>query len=291
MASTGHSRRDSTPVEEWRRARRSPNSLSIWWRLERTAVRAQFQYRSNVFIGAISGVTFQGIQVAFLALLLNQFGEIGGWEWREVGLLLGIRLAAHAVYVVPFGMVAQAERLVRTGEFDVFMARPVNIFIQTITRRFNMSSVGDAFIGVTALLAFALAAPVMWDAPRVAYLLLAVIAGGLVEAALQTAIASMAFVFTATSSLNIFVDNTIVSLGGYPLTMFGRWAVWALTFVMPMAFIAYLPAVVLLGRAEEVPLPDVLIVGSPAIGALLFWSSVRLFVAMARRYVSPSVGA
>lgn len=275
---------------DWRSQRRLPGTLRSWWLLERAALRSQGQFRGNLFVGLIGGLTFQGLQVAFLALLLHQFDQIGGWGWHEIGLIFGIRLAAHALYVIPFGVVPWTERLVRNGEFDLFQLRPVNTFVQTATKRFQIMSLGDGLIGVVALVAFSVSAPVDWTAAKVAFLLVSVVAGGLVETAFQTAIASLSFVFTSTTGLNLFADTTITQFGGYPLSIFGRAGVWLLTFVFPMAFIAYLPATVLLGRTGEVPLPHWLIQLSPAVGVALFALSLLLFTRMSRRYVSPSVG-
>lgn len=275
---------------EWREHRRLPGMFRSWWLLERAALRTQGQFRQNFVVGLIGGVVFQGIQVAFLAILLNQFNLIGGWGWREIGLIFGIRLSAHALYVMPFGTIPWTERLVRTGEFDLFQLRPVNTFIQVITRRFSVMSVGDGLIGLTALVGFALQAPVFWTPGKMLFLAVSILSGGLVETAFQTAIASLAFVLTATTGLNLFADNTITSFGGYPLTIFGRVGVWLLTFILPMAFIAYLPATMLLDRTDEVPLPLWLVHLSPAVGVGLFALSLALFTRMSRRYVSPSVG-
>lgn len=280
---------NASAEENWREHRRLPGALSAWWMLERTAVRTQGQFRGNFLVGLIGGVAYQGIQLAFLAILLYQFDLIGGWSWREIGLIFGIRLLAHAVYSVPFGVLPWTERLVRNGEFDLFQLRPVNTFIQTTTRRFEVGTLGDGIFGLVALVSFSVAAPVDWTFERVAFLILSVVAGGLVETAFQTAIASLAFVMTATTSLSFFVDTTITNFGGFPLTIFGRTGIWLLTFPFPMAFIAYLPATVLLGRTDEVPLPGWLIRLSPVVGVGLFALSVVLFLRMSRRYVSPNI--
>ena len=125
--------------------RRLPGALRAWWVLERAALRAQTQYRANLFVGLIGGLTYQGINVVFLALLLNGFGLIGGWGFAELGLLVGIRLAAHSFYVMPFGGLLETTQLVREGEFDLLLLRPVDRFIQIITRRFNVLTVGDCW--------------------------------------------------------------------------------------------------------------------------------------------------
>lgn len=275
---------------DWRTQRRLPNTLWAWWRLQRMAIRAQGQYRGNFFVGMIGGVTYQGLQVAFLAILLHRFNLIGGWNFREIGLLFGIRLAAHALYVMPFNPVSSTDRMIRVGDFDRVLLRPVNIFIQVSTRRFQIMSVGDGLIGICALIVFWLYSPVHWTPLKVGYALCAVVAGGLVETAIQAFIAAIAFTTTSTSGFAIFADQMFSQFGSYPLTIFGRIGVWVLTFAFPIAFVSYLPTTVLLGRADQVPLPSAIIHLSPLLGVGLFAVSVWTFTRRSRKYVSPSGG-
>lgn len=264
-----------------------PGTLSAWWTLERAAVRPQAQYRSNLFVGFIGGLTYQGIQVAFIALLLHSFGMIGGWGFQEIGLLVGMRLASHALYVVPFGALLQTSELVRNGEFDLLLLKPVNQFVQIITRRFNIMTLGDAILGVTALVGFAILAPVDWTWWRVGYLLLAIIGGGLVEASIQVFIASVTFRATVVTSLHYLADTVVTTFGVYPLSIFGPAGLMALCFAFPLGFIAYLPAAALLNRAAELPLPDALVWLSPAGGWVLLPLALALFHRMSRHYQSP----
>lgn len=274
----------------WKSQRTLPNTLWSWWRLERMAIRAQGQYRGNFFVGMLGGVTYQGIQVAFLAILLQRFNLIGGWDFHEIGLLFGIRLAAHALYVMPFNPVSSVDRMIRLGDFDRVLLRPVNLFIQVSTRRFAIMSVGDGVIGICALIGFSLYSPVHWTPLKVGYLLLAVIAGGLVETAIQTFIASFAFTVTSTSGFAIFADVMFTQFGSYPLTIFGRIGVWVLTFGFPIAFVSYLPTTVLLGRSTEVPIWHPLVYISPLLGIGLFALAVWVFTVRSHKYVSPSGG-
>lgn len=161
--------------------RRLPGALRSWWVLERAALRAQTQYRANLFVGLIGGLTYQGINVVFLALLLSGFGLIGGWGFAELGLLVGIRLAAHSFYVMPFGGLLEITQLVREGDFDLLLLRPVDRFIQIITRRFNVLTVGDGLLGLAALVGFGILAPVEWTWWRLGYVVAAVVGGGLVR--------------------------------------------------------------------------------------------------------------
>ncbi len=268
-------------------ARRLPSTLRAWWLLEKAAFRAQGQYRGNLFAAFIGGLTYQGIQIAFIAILLSSFGLIDGWGMRDIGLLIGIRLCAHAGYVIPFGSLLRTNRLIHEGEFDLILLRPVNRFVQVITREVLIMSVGDGVLGLTVLIGFGVAAPVDWTWVKICYVILAVAGGALVETAIQVMITSFAFRATNVHSLQTMADSVVTTFGVYPLTIFGKTGLIALCFAFPLGFIAYLPAAALLGRAAEVPLPPAIVWGAPAAGWILFPLALWFFGRMSRHYVSP----
>jgi ABC-2 type transport system permease protein len=255
--------------------------------LERAALRAQLQYRVNFWTTLMGGVAYQGTQLLFLGVLLGKFGLIAGWGFPEVAFVFAMRLASHAFYVVPFGALMRTDEMVRDGEFDRVLLRPVNPFLQLVTRWFPLMALGDALLGFGALAIFGWQAPVDWSATKLVYLILAVVCGGLVETGIQTVFCGLSFVATSTFSLRIFADNSITQFSGYPLTMFGRTTFYAFCTVFPMAFISFLPATVLLDRTDDVPLPVWLITASPLAGPIVFALSYAFFTKMMPRYTSP----
>ncbi|MFF0339026.1 ABC transporter permease [Kribbella sp. NPDC004875] len=255
--------------------------------LQRAALRAALQYRVNFWTTLMGGVAYQGTQLLFLGVLLGKFGMIAGWGFPEIAFVFAMRLASHALYVVPFGSLRLTDLIVRDGEFDRVLLRPVNPFLQVITRGFPLMSLGDALLGAGALVIFSWHAPVDWDALKIVYLLLAVIGGGLVETGIQTFFCGLSFIATSTFSLRIFADNSITQFSGYPLTMFGRGVFYGFCTVFPMAFIAFLPATVLLGKTSDVPLPLWLVVASPLVGPVVLALGYAFFIRMLPTYSSP----
>jgi ABC-2 type transport system permease protein len=267
--------------------RRLPRPVRQYLILYRAAARAALQYRFDFLSSLIGGIAFQGVQLLFLGVLLAKFELIAGWSFDEVGLLFAIRLAAHVVYIVPFHAVFYIDQVVNDGEYDRYLLRPVNPFVQLITRRFPAMAMGDVVLGVVALVVFASRAPIDWTPASVGFLVVAVIGGGLVEGGIQIALSGLTFVATTSMSARNFADTMITTFGGYPLIMFGRLPFSLLTFVFPMAFIAYLPSAVLLGRTGETGLPVLLGWLSPIIGGLIFLGGYLIHRRLSRHYASP----
>lgn len=255
--------------------------------LLRAAWRAAISYRTSFLSSIVGGLALQGTQLLFIGVLLSKFQVIHGWRLNDVAFLFALRLAAHAFYVVPFGPLVMIDQAVQQGDVDRFLLRPAGVYLQVVTRYAPLMALGDALLGFGALAIFAPQSAVSWTPGKVAFLIAAIVGGGLVETGMQTFLAGLSFRMTSTISLRVLADDTITRFSGYPLTMFSRWGFLSLTFVFPMAFIAYLPAVVLLDRTDELPIPAWPAEISPCAGLLVFAIGLAFFNRMTRTYNSP----
>jgi len=250
------------------------------------AVRAELQYRANFLINVIGGICYQGVGLAFIWAVLSQFGTIGGWSLREVAFLYAIRLTAHGLWIVPFGQLISVDEVVRQGEYDRYLVRPANPLVQLITRRIHLTASGDLLGGLLLLAIASTQAPVAWSPGAVAFLLLAVVGGAMVELSLQLAASAMTFRLLSTMSLKFGIDAVFNEVGSYPLKIFGGAARFGLTFVFPLAFVAYLPSTVLLDRTGELAVPAWLAWGSPVVGGVLLAGAYLFWSRQSRHYKS-----
>lgn len=255
--------------------------------LQRAAWRTAFAHRANIVGLIVSSAALQGTQLLFIGVLLNRFGVIAGWSSAEVAMLYGMRLSAHGVCTTSFGQHLSIDSLLRDGDYDRFLLRPANPFVQLITRRFNLATFGDLALGLAILITAAQLVPRPWTVPHLFLLVLAVLGGGLVEAGLQVFISGFAFRLRSTFSAKITVDTVFTDFGAYPLPIFGPAGLLALTFALPLAFIAYLPCTVILGRTAELLVPTWVAVAAPLAGPLLLVLGYAFFVRQSRSYDSP----
>lgn len=251
------------------------------------AVKTTFAYRGNLVNIALGSVALQGSQLLFIGVLLNRFGSIAGWSFGEIALLFAMRLCAHACCTIPFGQHASIDFVLNEGVWDRVLLRPANPLVQLLTRTFNAGSLGDLVLGLAALVAAVGLAPVAWTPGAVLLLVAAILAGGLVEAGTEIFLSGLSFRLRTTYSLKVTVDNTFADFGVYPLAIFGTIGSLLLTFVLPLAFIAYLPATVLLGREPYPGVPSWVGVVSLVAGPLIFWGGCSFFFRQSRYYSSP----
>ncbi|MEV6154255.1 ABC-2 family transporter protein [Nonomuraea sp. NPDC052129] len=257
-------------------------TLRLYWRLQRATMRGALQYRLNALIGIATGAVYQGSGFAFVWVVMHTFPSMAGWTLREVAFLYGLRLTAHALCMLPLSSLIFMEWLVREGELDRVLLRPLNPLLQIMTKRMGVGQVGDLLTGLVLLL---VAAPV-WSPSMAALCLLAVIGGALVEASVHLSLASLSMRMLDTAALRGFLDDVFSKFGSYPMSVFGGVTQWLLTFVLPVAFVAYVPASVLLGKAASLNVPAFVAYCSPLLGIALFTLAYRFWCHQLRHYQS-----
>ncbi|ADD40239.1 ABC transporter permease [Stackebrandtia nassauensis] len=262
----------------------------MWWQLRAAvilyggAVRCVAQYRADLVFSMIAGLLFQGSGFLTVWVILARFDAIAGWSISDMALLYGMRLCSHGLWVVLLSPLSQLSRYIREGTFDRFLVRPVNPLVQLMTTRIWFAPVGDLIGGIVLLGVAVTLVNVEWTAWKVAFLIVALIGGALLEGGVQLGLSCTSFRFVKADQLRFTTDQIFSMFGNYPAKIFGGIGLWALTAVIPVVFVAYLPASVLLGHAEATGLPSWLAYASPLAGLVVTVVGYRIWMYQLRNY-------
>ncbi|MBO0813346.1 MAG: ABC-2 family transporter protein [Microlunatus sp.] len=266
---------------------RPPSTLRQYAILVRIGVTAALQYRADFVLVSLGAVFYEAASLAFVGVILSAFGDIAGWTLTQIAFVYGIRATGHALHSLLSGQLWATDVVVREGEFDRYLVRPVNPLLQLITRRFQVTAIGDLVFGVAVLVITAVAAPVTWSPLRIGYLVLVVIGSACAESAVMLAISALTFRLTVSEPLLSIIDTVFVTFGPYPVSVLPRVVGYLLTFVVPLAFAGFFPAALLLGRTPDLFVPVWLAAVSPVIGVALYGLAVLFFHRQLRYYASP----
>jgi ABC-2 type transport system permease protein len=250
--------------------------LADWWadavlyrRLIGARMRAQMQYRASFLLMTLVSFVVTGSDLLAILILFNYFGELAGWRAGEVALLYGLAMVAFGLsemVAAGFDLFPQA---IRQGEFDRVLLRPVGIFVQVLAADFQLRRLGRIAQGSLAL-ALAMAwTSIAWTPLKVLYLLVVLISGFVMFSALLVLGAVLCF-WTIQS---IEIINTVTyggtEMASYPLPIYHELLQRFFTFVVPLAFVSYFPALYLLDRPELQRLPGWLPAMTPVAAAML----------------------
>jgi ABC-2 type transport system permease protein len=282
----------------WLHARRpsgcwTTSWLADWWddavlyrRLIGARIRAQMQYRASFLLMTMVSFVVTGSDLLAILILFNYFGELAGWQAGEVALLYGLAMVAFGLsemVAAGFDVFPQA---IRQGEFDRVLLRPVGIFIQVLSADFQLRRLGRVAQGGMALMLAVAWTSIAWTPFKVFYLLVVLVSGFVMFSALLVLGAVLCF-WTVQS---IEIVNTVTyggtEMASYPLPIYHELLQRFFTFVVPLAFVSYFPALYLLDRPEGQHLPGWLPGMTPvaaAMLALMAWLAWQMGV---RRYQS-----
>lgn len=255
-------------------------------RITRVNFRARIEYRGDFLTALAMGLAWQTSVLVFATVLLTRFPGLGGWTSGGVLLIVAIRLLSHGAWVLIFNPLMMIPYIVQQGALDGYLIRPMPVYRQVLLYAFPLNALGDSF---SALLLFAFAVTrvhLHWTPLTVLYLIAAVIGGMFLEAAIQTAVSILAFRHTIPLAIYMWFDRMIATFGNYPFSIFPLAARAVLTYVLPVAFVAYLPAAVLMGRTGTTGVPAGLAYASPAVGPVLYILARYAWYRALRRYES-----
>ena len=250
------------------------------------SLRAEFQYRANVVTSIIGGIIYQLTGFLVVWIIVDRFTALGGWTLPEITFLYGMRLTSHGIFYATISQMFEFDRVLINGEFDRFLVRPMSPLVQMLTRKLRVNAFGDLIGGAALLIAAGQGVDVDWSLAALLMLLAAVVGGALVEGAVQIAMSSLSFRYLNTLQLRVAANEVFNVYGNYPFRIFPGALQYLLTFALPVAFVAYLPASVILERTGGLHVATWLGWAAPVVGIVLFALAVRLWRHMSRYYQS-----
>ena len=260
------------------------HTLSVYAALIGASIRSQFRYKLSLAFN-ITGY-FMVFWSEFIAIwiLFTHFGTLAGWKMEEVIICYGL---AHLSYALSEFLVRGFEflaLLVRSGDYDRYLLRPVDTVIQLAGYEFALHRLGRVF---QALIVLTVGLFLLGNKVTLGEFVLLVwaLAGG-------TALFSGLYVLQGAVGMkvlqNIEVFNILTNGGPemaqFPMSIYPRPLQFVFTFFIPLAGVVYYPAATFLSKAEIAPL----FVGwiSPAGGFLFLLVSLFVFRTVEASYIS-----
>ena len=240
----------------------------IYLRLIGARARSQLEYRASLALQIVGSALLTLLDFVMILVLFENVPELDGWSVQEVALLYGIAGISFALTDLIVGHLDLFPQMIRDGTFDQILVRPLPSLLQVIASDFSLRRIGKVLQGVAVLTVALAAAEIDWTLGRAVMVPLAIVSGVLIYTGVWIALATIAFwIVDAIEFVNAFTYGGNF-LSAYPITIFGRWLRNLVLFVIPIAFVAYFPALYILDRPDELGLPDGLRYASPFVAVL-----------------------
>ncbi|MEU5049897.1 ABC transporter permease [Streptomyces sp. NPDC021096] len=228
-------------------------------------VRSTMAYRTSFVMMALGNFAATALDFVAIVIMFSHVDVLGGFTLPEVALLYGTTSTAFGLADLVLGNMDRVGRRVRDGTLDTLLVRPVPVLAQVAADRFALRRLGRVTQGAV-LLAWALyRLDVAWTPASVLLVPVMLVSGAVIFGAVF--VAGAAFQFRANDASEV---QNAFTYGGttmlqYPPTVFATDLVRGVTFVVPLAFVNWLPALRILGRDDPLGLPGWVDFASPLV--------------------------
>lgn len=238
-------------------------------------IRAAWVYPASFVMLAVGNGLITGLDFVGLWIMFSHLDDLAGFSLHEVAFLYGAGSVGLGIADTLIGSVERIGTYVRTGRLDQMLTKPVPLLVQVCADQFTLRRLGRI---TQAVIVFGWAsAYVDWTPARVVVTISMIISGAAVFFGLFVGFSCIQFWTTdATEFANAFTYGG-ATVTQYPLSIFPREVMVALTFVIPVAFVNWYPALFVLGREDPFGMPAWLQFVSPLAAvatvavALLVW--------------------
>lgn len=209
-------------------------------------LKTMMEYRVDFLTGAASFLVNQLTNIIFIRILFGQIPALDGFLYNEILFIYGFSLVPKGLdHLCTDNLWKVAWFIVRKGDFDKYLTRPINPLLHVIMEDFQLDALGELLVGIVLMCIAGSALGLQLSVLNVLLMLIAIIFGALIFTGIKIAGASIAFKIKQSGSiLQIFYLTS--DFAKYPVTIYSSAVRNIVTYIIPFAFTAYYPASYLL---------------------------------------------
>ncbi|MGW5125564.1 ABC transporter permease [Streptomyces sp. NPDC004069] len=228
-------------------------------------IRSTMAYRASFVMTTAGNFVASALDFAAILLMFSRVDALGGYTLPEIAFLYGLSGTAFGLADLTIGSMDRLGRRVRDGTLDTLLVRPAPVLAQVAADRFALRRLGRVTQGALVLGWALTRLDIDWTAPKLLLMPVMVLSGCGIFCAVFVAGAAFQFVAQdASEAQNAFTYGGTTLLQ-YPPTVFAKELVRGVTFVLPLAFVNWLPALYVLGRPYPLDLPRWTAFASPLV--------------------------
>lgn len=259
--------------------------LAVYRHLVLASIRGQLAYPTSFALQCAGQALVQLEDMVIILVLFSRIGAMGGFTRQEVLLIFGLAGVSFGLANLLVGSLDKVGELVRAGTLDALLLRPVPAMTQICASEFALRRLGKV-VTALAVLGYVLAtSPIWWTPLRVAVLLITPLTGLVLFGAIWVAASATTFWLVEGQELPNAVTYSSGMFTSYPVSVFSGWLLRLMAFVVPGAFVAYYPALAILGKPDPLGLPAVLPYSAPVVALLAAGVAALAWRAGLRHYV------
>ena len=216
--------------------------LKLYGRFTGQYLKFMMQSKVNFFIGFFGFLTMQASGLAFLYLVFQQIPTLNGWSYYEILFIYGFAQLPRGIdHLLTDNIWMLGMRVIVRGEFDRYLLRPINPLFHLISERFQPDAFGEIIVGIVITAIATTKLGIQISFVKVILLIIFILAGAIIYTSIKLFFASLAFWIKNSLPL-MNLAYTMSDFAKYPNQIYSKFVRSIITFIIPFAFTAYIPA-------------------------------------------------
>lgn len=260
--------------------------VRLWLGFARTDLVRELTFRTNFVVKVVVEVLWLSILLVFYETVFAQTDMVASWSREEYLFFVGCYFALGGLLETLFLENCNGfADLVRTGELDFYLLRPIDEQFLITFRHVDWSCVANVLMGIGVMVIALVQLEWAFDAGALAAFVALFVCGAALAYGFLLMLMSASVWFMRNQSL-YEMWWLFTTLMRYPREVFGGWAspvAWFFSFVVPVMLVTNVPARAMVKALE----PETVLVTVVATAAVLYLSR-KFFRLALRRYRSAS---
>ena len=263
--------------------RRAP---AQYWMLVSMWIRSSLAYPASFVLMLIAQALITCTDFIAILLMFSHLKAFGGFSLSEMALLYGTASMTLGLADLATGSVERIGQRIRGGDLDVWLVRPVPAFLQAVSDNFALRRLGRPIQALIVMVVALSNLEVDWTAAKVLLLVVSLISGAVIFGAIFVLGAAFQFISIDAAEVTNSFTYGGQFLTQYPLSIFGKNIVRAVTFVVPLAFVNYYPVLYVLDKPAPLGLAGWTGLLAPAVAVVMVALAALAWRGGLRRYRS-----
>ena len=243
--------------------------IEIWIMCIKMSFKSQLQYQASFILKNF--VMFLSYLCEFVAtyFLINKVSQINDWTKYEVMLIYGIATVAYAISRLLFCGINNIANQLKNGSFLIKLVRPKSDLFCMMIEEIPIDRIGQVILGGAIVL---FACIKLHGAVILPWLLICLITGTIIYSSLFVITASVSFwIINSRELMGVLTHGTLRAIV-YPISIYNKVIREIFTYLIPVSFISYYPAIIILDKKES----TIMMKGITVLVSVIMWIISKL---------------
>lgn len=209
------------------------------------------EYPANLAGWMISNPIQFILGFATIKFVVEQFGEINGWNYGQLAFLYGLSVISHALSMIFFVQGWFMGWFVIEGDFDRYLTRPLGVMYQFFFTNINIFGITDLIPGICVFIYGCVKSGFEWSIHKAIAIIVMLIGATLIRGGIYIMLGTTSFFTKSPMDFGQYTQEIVDKTTMYPISMYPESMQFVLTYLIPIGWVSFYPVSGLLGIGDS----------------------------------------